>query len=264
MLMTWIMQGSILMYRHVGGMGADLGKLALALQALLIAGAITGEMITASLPVLARSVDRSDGKPGFYLAAVLSGGVLLSGSLVILALTVGPGLITAFIGKDYSETAALLPWTLALSAPCFWASALSNLIVAHDRYRTVTVINGLGAAIFTAAFMLLTPVFHLPGVILALAIGLLCVVAAQFVVLRRFYDFAFAGTITRALLAVVPGALVACLLVPVNSWLALSAGLAATGLLACWLGVVDLARMAKLRTAIFSARGSSLGRPSGD
>ncbi len=223
-LMGWLLQGPIVMYRHLQGISQDLGQLALALQALVIVGSVASEAGGAALPVLARSVDRGDGKSDHYVDLVLRGGMLISGMLAISAFAIGPWLVELLFGASYSFTAALLPWTLILVAPFFWIHALSIMIVAHGRYRMVMISNAMGAAVFTVAFPLLAPIYDLYGVVLALALGLGATVLGQLATLRHHHALPFFVIIVRSATAVAGGLLITYLALSLNQWVAMFLG----------------------------------------
>ena len=207
-LLGWLFQGPILMYRYFEGFGTELGQLALALQAFFILGAIASQLGGAALPVLARSVDRGDGKSGYFIDLVIRGGALMSGMLSIVALVVGPWLVDLLFGKDYELTAILLPWTLLLVALYFWVHTLSNVIVAHGRYKMIMLNNSLGALIFTLAFPLLVSLYDLMGVIIALALGLFSSVMGHLFTLQPYYSVAFFNVLFRAISVVFIGFLI--------------------------------------------------------
>ena len=224
-LLGWLLQGSILMYRYLNGVNGNLGQLALALQALSIIGAIVSELGSAALPVLARSVDRGDGKSDQYVDLVLRMGLLMSGMFSIVAVAIAPWFVDVLFGPNFAFTANLLPWTLILIAPYFWINSLSYMIVAHGRYKMVMINNAVGALVFTLVFPLLVSVFDLPGVVFALALGLVASVIGQLFTLRHDHAVSFVRVITRTVCAVSGALSITYLALSVNQWLALVGGL---------------------------------------
>ena len=251
LLFGWLLQGPILMYRHLEGISGNLGQLALALQALFIIGAIISELRAAALPVLARSVDRGDGKSDHYVDFVLRGGFLMGGALAIGAIAIGHWLVDFLFGPSYALTATLLPWTLLMVAPYFWVNALSSMIIAHGRYGMVMINNAVGALIFTIAFLLLVSEMDLLGVVLALALGLTASVVGQLITLQRYHAGAFVNVIIRTLIAVTGALLVTYLALSFSQWVALVAGIAALIGFSFTLGVV---RVGEIRMAHDFAR----------
>ena len=158
---------------------------------------------------------------------------------VNILLAVGPWLIEAMFGASYAFTAALLPWTLMLVAPYFWAHTLSSLIVAHGRYHTVMLNNALGALVFTGSFPWLVQRFDLYGAVAALALGLTATVLARVAVLRRHHALFFYGIIGRAASAVAVGISLTFLALPLSPWLALLIGYAALLGFSVLIGVVS-------------------------
>lgn len=224
-LISWLLQGPIIMFRHFTGIGSELGHLALALQAFFILGAIVGELGGAALPVLSRSVARNDGKSDHYIDIVLRSGLLMGGGLTVAAISIGAWLINLIFGPGYEQTARLLPWTMVLVTPYFWMITLQSMIVAHGKYWMIAVNCGLGAIVFTLCFPLLIKYFDLSGVVFSLGAGLLLVVLGQLATLYQFHKISFFQLVTKPLLAVCGAVLVCRLLVQVNIWLSSIAGI---------------------------------------
>ncbi len=249
-LSSWLVQGSILMYRHLEGIGIGLGQLALALQALFILGGVVSVLGGAALPVLARSVDRGDGKSDHFVDLVLRGGLLMSGALSIAAVAIGPELVNLLFGPSYEMTAMLLPWTLILIAPYFWMNTLSSMIVAYGRYWMVMLNNALGASIFTLSFPFLVSEFDLSGVVIALALGLLGTVIGQIATLWRYHEVAFVSVIFRSFAAVALAMLVTYLLSSLNQWTILIVGLVSLMIFSALFRVFRIAELKRAVTVV--------------
>jgi O-antigen/teichoic acid export membrane protein len=251
-LLGWQLQGAILMYRYFHGIDAELGQLALALQALFILGAVISEAGTGALPVLARSVERKDGKGSHYIDLVLRGGIFASAVLTITAVAIGPVVIRFLFGDTYPLTAMLLPWALALIAPYFWLNALTSMIVAHHRYVSMMLLNAIGAAVFTLAFLLVVPTLQAFGVILALSLGLVSVTLGQLILLQRYYAIPVASILFRSIAVVALSLLVTYITVPINAWLALIPGFATLYILSLLLRVVSIEELMSARDFLLS------------
>jgi PST family polysaccharide transporter len=223
-LLSWILQGPILMYRNMVEDSSNLGQLALALQALFIIGAIISEFGSAALPVLARSIHRGDGKSDSYISLVLRGGFLISGVAAMSAVAIGPWLIYTAFDETFSATIELLPWTMALIAPFFWSNTLLSMIAAHGNYGKVIISNALGSLTFTLSFPVLLSQFELLGTIIALAIGLSSVVITQLYILHAKHDIPLIATIVKPALAVSAAVLFTALTSPLQPVLGLIGG----------------------------------------
>ncbi|NNL54777.1 MAG: oligosaccharide flippase family protein [Woeseia sp.] len=224
-LIAWLMQGPIVLYAQVLGVGAELGQLALAIQALFIIGVIASEISGPAIPVLSRSVDREDGKTSQFVDLMLRSGIVMGGLLAVSGLTAGDWLIDLLFGDAYQETASILPWTLMLVTPFFWSSTLSAVITAHGRYWLLTLCRAIGALVFTIAIPLIGTSFGLLGVILALGAGLIALSVCQLLVLRQYYVIDLFLLFGRTLVVIFGAFFVSKTLVPHNIWLALIAGI---------------------------------------
>ena len=224
-LIGWLFQGPIIMFRHLEGFGIGLGQLALALQAFFIIGAVVSELGGAALPVLARSIDRGDGKSGYFIDLVLRGGALMSGILSIVALIIGPWLVDWLFGNDYDLTASLLPWTLLLVALYFWVNTLSNVMVAHGKYPAIMLNNAVGAVILTLSFPFLVSAVNMLGVVIALALGLFGSVVAHLYFLQSYYIEGFFNTLFRSVSAILLAVSITVWLLSFSPWLASIIGL---------------------------------------
>lgn len=224
-LIAWLMQGPIILYGQVLGIGAELGQLALAIQALFIIGVIVSEISGPAIPVLSRSVDREDGKTGQFVDLMLRLGMLMGGVLAVTGLTAGEWVLDLLFGDAYQNTALILPWTLMLVTPFFWSSALSAVITAHGRYWSLTLCRAIGALVFTIAVHLVGTSLGLLGVILALGAGLIALSVCQLLVLRRYYLVNLLLLVGRSLVMIFGAFIVSKMLVPHNIWLALIIGI---------------------------------------
>lgn len=249
-LTGWLAQGPILMYRHSEGVGVGLGELALALQAFFILGAALNEFGNAALPVLARSVARGDGKTDYFIRTALRAGLLMGGAAAIAGMALGPWLIDGLFGPGYALTASLLPWTLLLIGPYFMMTSLTSMVVAHGRYDVIVGYSAGGAAAFTLCFPLLVGAFGLKGVVMAIGIGQVVVIAGQILILRRYHSVRFLGIIARALLAVTGAMFVSWVCAVTNQWGMLLAGLLSLSILTIILGVIHPDELRKVVKAL--------------
>lgn len=224
-LIGWLMQGPIILYGQVVGIGAELGQLALAIQALFIIGVIFSEISGPAIPVLSRSVDREDGKTSQFVDLMLRLGMVMGGVFAVTGLTAGEWLLDLLFGDAYKNTALILPWTLMLVTPFFWSSALSAVITAHGRYWWLTSCRAIGVMVFTTAVPLIGDSIGLLGVILALGAGLTALSVCQLFVLRQYYVIDLLLLSGRTFVMVFGAYFVSKTLAPHNIWLAFIAGI---------------------------------------
>jgi O-antigen/teichoic acid export membrane protein len=211
-LIAWLMQGPVILYRQILGIGAELGQLVLALQALYLITAIVSEMAGPAIPVLSRSVDREDGKTGQFVDLMLRAGMVIGGILAVFGLTAGEWFLDLLFGDAYRGTALILPWTLMLITP-------------FGRYWSLTSCRAIGALVFTIAVPLIGTSYGLLGVIVALGAGLIALSVGQLVVLRKYYRIGLLLLTSRAIVMIFGPFFVSKMLAPHNIWLALIAGI---------------------------------------
>ncbi|MDZ7752516.1 MAG: oligosaccharide flippase family protein [Gammaproteobacteria bacterium] len=201
-LLAWLMQGPLVLYRHINGVGAGLGQLALAVQFFTILGGMASSLGLAAVPVLTRSSERQDGKTSLFVRSVLRAGWLMAGTLVIGGLTVGPYVINGIFGPEFSRVQALLPWALLLVGFHFWVTSLRSVLIAHGQFLQLAMAMAVGAGIFTATFVPLVSCCDLKGALFATGLGLLSIFGVQLYLLSKTDSMDLAGSVTA------PGAVV--------------------------------------------------------
>jgi O-antigen/teichoic acid export membrane protein len=170
---VWILQGGVVYLRWFDGFSAELGNYMLAMQGFLIIGGIAAELGQAALPVLSRSLDRSDGKEAFFIGAVLRAAILGGGLLAIVAQLTGPGLIHWLFDRSYTLAGELLPWALLIVCNYFLYVNLNSVLIAAGRFGQMVVVALTGALVFSILAPLLFHAHQLSGVIWATGLGLL-------------------------------------------------------------------------------------------
>lgn len=237
-LLSWLMQGSLLVLRSLEGYTANLGLFALAMQALMILGGIIGEMSGAALPVLSRSVHRGDGKGGFFIDVILRSALLLAGVLSLSGIVLGVHLVDWVMETSYHPVAELLPWTLFWVGPYFIMMNLNGVIVALGGYNWIAMVNLVGASLFTILVIPLHHGFGVLGIAWALGAGLFAVNLAQVYVLRDSYQIDYDRAILRPLGVVLISIFLCTRFPELNAWVLLIASLLMLTVLTYVTGVV--------------------------
>ena len=247
---SWMLQGPLLMYRHIGGVSDALGQLSLALQAFMIIAMPLGEVGTAALPVLSRAIHRKDDKASLYIREILRIGWILGGILLISAYTLAPSIIHILFENRFSDAAQLLPWSLSLVTLYFFTSSFHGLVGIHGHFGSVVISNLVGAAIFTLSFPFLVSHFDTYGTLVSMAIGLATVVTIQLLVLHRHHRLQLLSSSLKPICGILIGLAFAYLTHEQEALVSFASGLAA--MLLTWLvtGTLSLKEIEKLRSPL--------------
>lgn len=189
---TWILQGPLIIYRHISPDETSLGYIALVFQAIFALCIVPWSLVRAGLPVLARSLSYGDGKDVLFASSMIQFAFLLGGLGGILGTALGPPLITFVMGSEYLATAVYLGWGLWLLLPFCIATALQALMVAEKRPLGVTVPCVIGMILVTLLVLFLFPIYGPIGVFFGTGVGMV-VWAGILIVLSR-------GTRRRAIM----------------------------------------------------------------
>ncbi|MCB2147283.1 MAG: oligosaccharide flippase family protein [Deltaproteobacteria bacterium] len=224
-LLGWLLQGPLVLFRHLSKNDIALGQLALSLQVFVLIGSIVAELSTAALPVLSRSVKRQDGKTSQFVIAIFHGGWLLSGILIIAALTIGGWAVELLFGTGFKPVETLLPWATAMVGPFFWCNNLRSVLAAQGQYGAVFWSNLTGAVIFTMAFFPSCAYFGTFGVFIALGLGFVILVSIQFWGIRHTDPLGWIKSVVRPLIVISIAVLGCQVLMPMHPWYGLIFGL---------------------------------------
>jgi O-antigen/teichoic acid export membrane protein len=148
----WLMQGPLVLYRHVGEDQHGLGQLALALQFTAMLSQVISSISIAALPIMSRSIDRGDQKDVLFVVWMMRLGVIFAASAAILGTVAGPWVLSLLFAGTYDLTGHLLGPALWLLVPFAAASGLRQRLLAQ-RKDTFPMIASIGGAIamFAAA-----------------------------------------------------------------------------------------------------------------
>lgn len=236
---SWLTQGPIIVFRHLEGVGEELGQLALALQAFYILGSIVRQLSGPALPVLSRAVDRGDGKGDLFVSVVLRSGALLIGWLVIAGLALSEWIVVLLLGDAYGRTSQLLPWTLALVPLFFCLTVLSSAITAHGRYWLSLLPHAGATLVFTVAVPFTIVSFQALGAVLSLGSGLVAGVLVQLIILGKYQNIDLYRSLVRPLTCSVVAIFTCWMMLALNKWIALFAGTIALIILVLVVKVFD-------------------------
>ena len=247
-LLGWLLQGPLVLHRHLEGTDIGLGQLALALQVFVIFGSVVAELGLAAVPVLTRSSERRDGKTVLFVQGILRAGWLLGAALVTGALTVGPPLLAWLFGANYDTAGDLLPWAMLLVGPYFWATSLRSVLAAHGRYWEIAAAMLTGAVVFSILYVPLADYSGLQGALYAEGLGLVGVAATQLWLLRGTDAPDLGGSMVLPGLVSLAAVAAAGNLLHIHPLLALGVGLAVLAAGALLAGTIPLRTVRRFLT----------------
>lgn len=151
---AWLLQGTLVLYRHAAGLGAglgadgggDLGQLALAIQALLLLNVAAVSVSLSALPVLSRAVARADGNDRRFAEEALRVGLIAGAMAGMAATTAGPWVVQTLLGERYVLAGELLGPAMWLLTAFAWGNGLSAVLIARSASRGL-LLSGLAGAV---------------------------------------------------------------------------------------------------------------------
>lgn len=181
----WLLQGPLILYRHLADDKAGLGQLALAMQFTGMLSQAIAAVSIAALPILSRSVERADNKDLLFVVWMIRLGVVFGATAAILGTAAGPWLVSVLFDGTYAQAGELLGPALWLLVPLAAGSGLNQRFLAQRRDRVPMTSSALGAAVmFSSAPFLVEPLGPI-GVIAAAGAGRIAAVALSLAVLVR-------------------------------------------------------------------------------
>jgi O-antigen/teichoic acid export membrane protein len=169
---SWMQQGPLVLFRHTLGFEGQLGEFALVMQIFTIIASLSIVGNMAALPVLSRSVMRSDGKDRFFAEQVAKVAVLGTTALALFTMGVGPPLINAVFGTSYREAGNWLGITLFLLIPWTLGNTVGGIYLAKGKVFLTTSVATLAAVVLTIIFPFLSAAMGPSGAILATAVAM--------------------------------------------------------------------------------------------
>lgn len=202
-LLTWLVQGPLVMARHFAALAPYLGDIALALQAFSIAAIAPMAVTAAAYPVLVRSIAREDNKDVTYVAAMCRASILYGAVAGLTGFALGPAVVTAMLGDRFALAGDLFGYAMWLIIPHVIAASAGPLLVVRGQYGAQ-----LWRAIFGVGSMLISFPYCVEwlgpsGVLLSAGLGLCLSAATQMTFLMRTNKLNLNLAITRPSLAAV-------------------------------------------------------------
>lgn len=171
-MVSWLQEGPVVLFRHTLGFGDSLGQLALAMQAFLILCAAPMAVSAASLPVLSRAAARNDGKDRMFAEVMLKGSFILGSAAGLAGIGLGPWFVDMIFGARYAEAGRLLGLSMWLLIPWGCGSAIWRMYLARGRFFLPTVCAGTGALVLSASIRWFVGNLDTTGAVIAAGAGM--------------------------------------------------------------------------------------------
>jgi O-antigen/teichoic acid export membrane protein len=201
---TFLLQGSLILYRSVAGLGEGMGQLALAVQALILMGTLPGYLTAGALPVLSRSTLRGDGKARFFAESAIRAALVGGTALGLTGLALAPRLIPAVFGPSYGEAGVLFGWIFWILIPLTVSTIIAGLFQSMGEYAVPTLFALLSVAVLTVLIHPMISAAGRTGVVAALGIALLVQSGGLAAAMKRSGLLDPVPALFRPLLAVLP------------------------------------------------------------
>jgi len=131
-LVSFLIAGPLILFRHFGDDLASVGQLAIPLRAMMILFNSALVYLLAALPVLSRSAQRGDPRVASYGKLTLLISVVVGIPAGIIGLLVGPALVTWILGPEFALAGVLL-------GPCLF---ICTLMLAPTGYAQLLLVKG--------------------------------------------------------------------------------------------------------------------------
>jgi O-antigen/teichoic acid export membrane protein len=168
----WVMQGPIVLFRQLQGVGPELGQLALLVNVFGLVAIVPNMLAYAALPVLSRSVSRADDNDRRFLRVLCRVGFISGTVAALVGVAFGPWLVRLVFGAQYELAGSLLGYTLAMLVPLTIARAAAGVLWARHVCAFTVTSAVLGAVAVTVALPALVSGMGPAGAILACACGI--------------------------------------------------------------------------------------------
>lgn len=246
----FLVQGPIILYRHLAPHAPHIGQIAVPLQALTILSILPAAITASSLPTLARSVHRQDGAYLHFSQAMIRLSYGFGAIAGLIGLSLGSELITRFLGADYALAGTLFGPALWLVIPYACGSVLSSIHMIRDRTQIVLVCSGVSVVVLLLTMPLLTRWLHDFGVIAATAVALLCWMLSTTVTCKLTGECSLTESLFRPTLWVLVTVAAYAATAPIHNVFALGVSVCVLLLSAPILGVVTPREMKKVRARL--------------
>jgi len=202
-MMMWLQNGPLVLFRHLSDNENSLGQLALAMQVLTILSHIPIAVAMASLPTLSRSVDRKDGKDLLYSTTMIKSAFVFGAFAGLAGLGIGPWLVKILFGTRYEEAGRLLGLVIWLLIPLTCGNVINGIFVAMGQFFLPPICAGLGALFMSCIFKWLISTMNTSGAIIATGIGMGVWASSLIWILARSVNLDIRHTVFRPLIVII-------------------------------------------------------------
>jgi O-antigen/teichoic acid export membrane protein len=223
LLVGWLQQGPLLLFRFVAGAGKSLGQLAFAMQAFFVLAMIPAATGTASLPALSRAVGTRDGKDRLFAETMLRAALIIGAAAGLAGIAVGRRLVDIILGPHYAEAGHLLGPAMWLLIPWTCGTAIWRVFLAKGRFFLPILCGSAGALVLTSTLPMCVSSMDTAGALFATGAGMAVWAISLVWFLARSEDLDFRQAILRPCAAILPALGVFFVLKPITVWLALPA-----------------------------------------
>ena len=218
---AWMLQGPVVMYRHLSGDTYSLGQFALSMQIFIVVSHMPVVINSAALPVLSRSVERRDGKDLVYLNTMIRLSIVLGTLATICAFSIGPQIVEIIFGQNYQAAGRLIGPVSILLAPWTIGGSIARTAYAKGRFIEPTVCAATGAVTLVVGMSVLADGVGAQGAVIAAAAGMSVWALGMIAWFTRSYGLDLKqAIITPLTLSILTGA-VYLILIPYNKMTAL-------------------------------------------
>jgi O-antigen/teichoic acid export membrane protein len=206
---AWLLQGPLVIYRHVQADTNVLGQVALVLQIFLVLSWLPLAFSKAALPILSRiAAESNQNTPQNFLSAVLSLSVLLTGLGAMISWGVGDVLVAQIFGGKFAQAGTLLGFGVLLLLPWSISSALWSAQVASGKAIHSVSWTFLGALSMSLMLPVMSNSLGPQGVIASAFCGMSVCTAGLMWLSRKNLRGLWIQHLAKPLLAILAGALV--------------------------------------------------------
>lgn len=170
---VFVLQGPLILYRYISGLGEHLGQLALAMQALILLASLPGYLTAGALPVLSRSILRGDGKARFFTESTIRVTIIAGTAMGLTGLAVLPWFVETIFGPSYGNAGNLLAWTLWFLIPVAVSTTVRGIFMARGEYAVPALFSLAGASVLLLVIYPAISLMGSAGVIGTLGLALL-------------------------------------------------------------------------------------------
>jgi O-antigen/teichoic acid export membrane protein len=224
-MIFWPPFGVVILFRLLGGKEFNLGQLALILQMFWVAFRIPESSSVAALPVLSRAAAAGEGRERLFAETMLRINLIFGAAAGLLGMSLGPWLVAAVFGDNYTLAGRLLGYAFLLLIPYGCGHSLFSVYIAQKRDLRALAHAASGAAAFTLSMLVSAPRLPIPGALISLAAGMIIWTGIMVADMTKRGQLDIGYSIGRPGIAVLLGLGAFFGLQTLDTWLALFSGL---------------------------------------